>query len=144
MSSPKKRSDTSTDTIIVTTEMMIIIAAPSVVGQMTETGIVGRAEGTMRKTDTTGEATMTTAGAQNLQHTLGLHHRPAVEDHPLRTVNEEADLPPLTIAAALDHRFVSKQTVTASITEKVFPLIALRLVAILLPLKRNPKTNPEI
>lgn len=127
-----------------TIEMMTITVATSGGGQMMRIEVVGTAEGTTRKTDTIGEATMTTVDAQILQHIPDLHHRPVAEDRLLRTATEEVGRPLPTIPAAPDHHLASKQMGTISTTARAFPLIALRLAATPLPQTNKPKKNPEI
>ena len=91
---------------------MTIIVALSEGGQTTKVGIAGGAEGTTRKTGNIGEATMIIVDAPIPHRTPGLLHRPASEDHLLRTVPEGSGLRLHTIAVAPDRRYVSKQTGT--------------------------------
>ena len=91
---------------------MTIIVALSEGGQTTKVGIAGRAEGTMKKTGTIGEATMIVVDGPSPQRTPGLLHRPASEDHLLRTAPEGSGLRLHAIAVAPDRRHPSKQTGT--------------------------------
>ena len=91
---------------------MTIIVALSEGGQTTKIGIAGRAEGTIKKIGTIGEATMIIVDAPIPQRTPGLLHRPASEDHLLRTALEGSGLHLHTIAVAPDRRHASKQTGT--------------------------------
>lgn len=143
-SSPKKRSDDAdTGTIIMTTKTIGIITALSVGGLMTKRGVFGSAEGTMRKTDTIGEATRIPVDTRNPLHIPDPLRLPAAEDHPLRITDEEAGLPLLTTAAGLDHRLASKRMATTSITARAFPLIAIHVVVIPPPPKHHRKRKSE-
>ena len=158
MSSRKTRSDDASTGTIMTTEMTSIIIALSAGGLMTKREVVGSPEGTTRKTNTTGEATMTTVDAQIPRHIPDRQLHPATgghclhmideeadlpllttaaEDHHLRTACEEAGLPLPTTATTLDLHHAGKQTATASITVKASPLIALRTAATHPPQNHN-------